>query len=52
MKKIISHINKVLKENSNVAICLGKLTDTQKSALDKHFKVTQEFFGYWKFEKK
>lgn len=52
MKKIIEHINKTLDRVGNgVEIYLGALTETQIKKLQKHFKMTKAYMGYWKFEK-
>jgi len=51
MKQEIDKIYSYLTQVNNIAFCLGHLTPTQIKRLEKHFKVTREPFGYWKFEK-
>jgi len=53
MNKYIRYINKKLKEvkSENISIHTGKLSKILKNELEKHFKVTPEYFGYTMFEK-
>jgi hypothetical protein len=47
----IDNIKKQVEYNGNVSICVGELSLAVKEKLQKQFKVTKEYFGYYRFEK-
>lgn len=51
LKVLIDKINRLMKEGSSVSICMaGKLKCGDQMELQKHFMITPEYFGYYKFE--
>ncbi len=51
MQEIIKAIKKKLKDYNNISMNFGNFDAEQLKQLKKHFKVTKELLGYYKFEK-
>ena len=51
-KSEIEYIQKRVEKYGNVSICIGQLSLAMLEKLRNHFKVTKEYFGYYRFEKK
>ena len=49
MLEKIKYVKKLMKDNTNISIHTGKLTNKEIKELSKHFKVKSEPFGYTNF---
>lgn len=52
MKELIKYIGECLKKHENISIYMDNTKPSDIIKLQKHFNVTKEAFGYYKFENK